>query len=335
MASNAATQKINWPEEWTECAGERTIAMRSKEVLPVKLYTSWFCPFAQRAWIAMEEKKVAYQWIEINPYEVDPKEPGGYTKKALPLAEKGKRHPGFLEASPTGLIPGLDNGGEKVHDSLVVVEYIEEAFEGPSFMPESPLQRARVRYWSGFVTDKIQKHYYTMLISQDKKMQEEYKQKFYDACRDFAREMADPKQCGPYFLGKNFTMVDIAFAPFWQRILWVGGHYRGLTFPDEPEFERLRVWWEAVSERKSVADTLVCKPRLLSSYKQYALNQATSDYGKMIQGIMRRSGGGQGGAESSPGVSMITAAGLCAVSAVAAAFVVVRWGLFTGQATSK
>ena len=38
-------------------------------------------------------------------------------------------------------------------------------------------------------------------------------------------------------------------------------------------------WWKAVSERKSVADTFVCKPRLISSYKQYSRNEATSNYG--------------------------------------------------------
>mmetsp|Transcript_31845 Transcript_31845/g.77605 ORF Transcript_31845/g.77605 Transcript_31845/m.77605 type:complete len:322 (-) Transcript_31845:6-971(-) len=279
--------KINWPSDWKDAEGEVTITRRASKELPVKLYTSWFCPFAQRAWIAMEEKGVNYQWIEINPYEIDPNEPGGYTKKALPLKAKGKRHPGFLEVSPTGLIPGLDNNGEKVHDSLVVVQYIDEAFPGPQLLPTSAIERARQRYWSNFVTNNIQKHYYTMLIAQDPDIQEEFRDKFYDACRTFAKEMASEAK-GPFFMGKDFTMVDIAFAPFWQRILWVGGHYRGLKFPEEESFSRLNTWWNAVSKRESVSRTLVCKPRLLSSYKQYARNEATSNYGLMIQGVIRR-----------------------------------------------
>ena len=43
---------------------------------PVELYCSWFCPFAQRAWIAMEEKGVEYLYVEMNPYEHDPTAPG-------------------------------------------------------------------------------------------------------------------------------------------------------------------------------------------------------------------------------------------------------------------
>lgn len=33
----------------------------------------WFCPFVQRAWIALEEGKLPYQYKEVNPYkkEVD------------------------------------------------------------------------------------------------------------------------------------------------------------------------------------------------------------------------------------------------------------------------
>mmetsp|Transcript_9151 Transcript_9151/g.13732 ORF Transcript_9151/g.13732 Transcript_9151/m.13732 type:complete len:332 (-) Transcript_9151:223-1218(-) len=279
------TEKINWPAEWKDSAGEITIAARSRVKSSIKLYSSWFCPFAQRAWIAMEEKKVSYQWVEINPYEVDPKELGGYTKKALPLSEKGKRHPGFLEVSPTGLIPGLDNSGEKVHDSLIVVQYIDEIFKGESFLPESAIEKARQRYWSTFVTEKIQKNYYTMLIAQDKKIQESSREAFFDTCRQFVKEM---KSDGPFFLGKKFTMVDIAFAPFYQRMLWVGGHYRDLTFPEDNDFKRLNTWWEAVSTRPSVASTLVCKPRLLSSYKQYARNEATSNYGLMIQDRIRQ-----------------------------------------------
>ena len=83
---------------------------------------------------------------------------------------------------------------------------------------------------------------------------------------------------GPYFLGQKFSLVDVAFAPFWQRMLWVGGHYFGLEFPDEPNFDRIHMWWEACKQRASVKNTFFCKDRLVASYADYDRNVATSDF---------------------------------------------------------
>jgi hypothetical protein len=52
---------------------------------------------------------------------------------------------------------------------------------------------------------------------------------------------------------------------------------------DEPEFLRLHSWWEATSQRPSVAATLVSKPRLIASYSDYALNRGTSDFAQGMQ----------------------------------------------------
>lgn len=50
-------------------------------------------------------------------------------KVSLSLAEKARRNPRFVACSPRGLVPALENAadGAKVHESLVVVEYLDEA----------------------------------------------------------------------------------------------------------------------------------------------------------------------------------------------------------------
>ena len=63
---------------------------------PLRLYSSWFCPYAQRAWIALEIKKAEYEYVEINPYE-DPKDGSGATKISKSLKRKAEVR--FLSAS--------------------------------------------------------------------------------------------------------------------------------------------------------------------------------------------------------------------------------------------
>lgn len=46
-------------------------AQRHQAEEPLKLYAGWFCPFVQRAWLALEEKGIPYQYVEgefIMPY---------------------------------------------------------------------------------------------------------------------------------------------------------------------------------------------------------------------------------------------------------------------------
>jgi len=283
-----------WSSQWKESFGEETIRQHSQDMDELNdegivLYTSWFCPFAQRTWIALEEKGVPYLYQEINPYQVDPTEIGGYTKKPLPLEEKQKKYPDFFACSPRGLVPALQVGNtaklERVWESLPSIEYIDERFNtdtNTNLMPSEPIQRAQARIWADFVTTRVQKAFYQMLMDQSPAGQQAALEAFRKEATSFSNAMA-PLSEGPYFFGSQFTLVDIALAPFWQRFLWVGSHYRGLRVDAEDSTDRLKAWWKAVSERPSMKATMVGKDRLITSYKQYSTNEGTSDYARGLQ----------------------------------------------------
>lgn len=81
-------------------------------------------------------------------------------------------------ASPRGLVPALKYDSHVVCDSMVCLEYIEEAFPecGSSYMPTAPEKRAMARYWSLFANEKIIPHYYKMLMRSTVQEQDQAKE---------------------------------------------------------------------------------------------------------------------------------------------------------------
>merc|ERR1719326_1508094 len=269
-------------------SGETTIQSKQSSQL-IKLYCSWFCPYAQRVWIALEELSLNYQYIEINPYK-STDDNHTYTKISLSLQDKKLLYPEFIETSPQGLVPAIrytdpcKDIDDKVCDSMVCLEYINEIFgdiSGNSLLPsiDYPGQRARLRYWAVFANDKIIPYFYKMLMSETSDGREKAKANILDNLQEFARAMS-PLSEGPFFNGATFSIVDIVLAPWWQRLLSVAKEYRGFEIPTEPtldEFTRLRKWYEAVSSRESFRKTVVDVHKLLRNYSGYADNSATSD----------------------------------------------------------
>ena len=81
---------------------------------------------------------------------------------------------------------------------------------------------------------------------------------------------------GAFFLGDEFTMVDIALCPWWTRFRSIAGTYRGFEVPRGATWDRLHAWGDACENRPSVARTIVDQSRLIANYTGYADSSATS-----------------------------------------------------------
>src|SRR5690349_21172473 len=97
-------------------------------------YSGWFCPFAQRTWLALEEKGVSYEYQEVNPYKKDKE---------------------FLEINPLGLVPALVYHGKPLYESLILNEFLEDEFpDSKLLLPKDSFERARIRLWIDHLTKK-------------------------------------------------------------------------------------------------------------------------------------------------------------------------------------
>ncbi|HYG29284.1 MAG TPA: glutathione S-transferase family protein [Allosphingosinicella sp.] len=191
-----------------------------------KLISFPLCPYVQRAAIALAEKGVPFERIDID------------------LANKPDW---FLALSPLGKVPllvvTLDDGREEVlFESLVIAEYLDETI-APPLHPADPLERARHRAWIEFASATLadfvgfyggdEATFHTRLGAIDAK---------------FARLEALLGD-GPFFAGEHFTLVDAAFAPvlrYFDAFDALADH--GL-FDGRP---KLRAWREALAARPSV-----------------------------------------------------------------------------------
>ena len=95
---------------------------------PLVLVSHELCPYVQRAGIALVEKNVAFERVDID------------------LSDK----PDWFKAlSPLGKTPVLKVKQRAIFESAVILEYLEETQANP-LHPDHPLERARHRSWMEF-----------------------------------------------------------------------------------------------------------------------------------------------------------------------------------------
>lgn len=157
-------------------------------------------------------------------------------------------------------------------------EYLDEAFadeaaHGPSLLPAGLYDKARARLWIDHVSTRIVPAFYKVLQHTPTRPYglDDARRELLGHIRTLVAEM-DP--VGPWFLGRDMSLVDISLAP-WARRLWLIEHYKsgGLGIPSEAGdgvWARWATWTEAVEKRQSVRDTSSGDEQYRLVYKRYA-----------------------------------------------------------------
>jgi len=74
-----------------------------------------------------------------------------YESAYLDMLSFDHHQPEYLKVNPNGTIPALVHGDIVLTESTPMMEYIDEAFDGPSLVPVNPADRWRMRQWMRFV----------------------------------------------------------------------------------------------------------------------------------------------------------------------------------------
>jgi glutathione S-transferase len=106
--------------------------------MPITFYYGSGSPYAWRVWLALEHKKLAYDF------------------KLMSFSDGDLRKPEFLKLNPRGQVPLIVDGDFVLAESNAIVEYLEEQYPAtPPLFPGDTRSRAQVRRWIADLDDRV------------------------------------------------------------------------------------------------------------------------------------------------------------------------------------
>lgn len=220
----------------------------------VTLMCSWICPYAQRAWIAINAKQIPFQYVEID------------------LANKPSWLPKY---SPLGKVPAVvynkDGKTVNLYESMVLTEWAEDyAGSGPSLLPADATERARARLIMARYDSRAVSNFYKLLMSKSKEEAHAAAAALKDELQWLEHQM-DAE--GPFIMGSQLSLVDCIVLPQLLRAC-VLKRYRGYNLLEG--LPKLKAYLEVASAAPAVRASI--KPPPGKSFEE-GLVEAYTKYG--------------------------------------------------------
>ncbi|KAI8881520.1 glutathione S-transferase [Backusella circina FSU 941] len=212
-------------------------------------YNAIVCPYAQRAAIALKEVEADYEEVQID------------------LANKPDW---YKDVNPELKVPALQTEGTNIAESLVIIEYINDRFPEKKLLPDGALQRAQVRFAIEYFSSKISSEWYKLLQNfKSAEAREAYDKNINTALVRFDELLHQQAASGPYFLGEQYSLADVAIAPFYARVnafnkLALDGH----VFDAVKNSPRLAEFLNGITSRPSFQESFFGDEKLIEFMKK-------------------------------------------------------------------
>ena len=184
----------------------------------ITLYDADRCPYCARVRIALAEKGIEYETVEV---------------------DLDDRPAWIYEKNPLGRVPVLEEDTFLLAESAVIDEYLDDRYPDPPLWPADPADRALGRMLV-FRFDELSRPYYAVRRGEDG-----------------ARERLDSAfatldailQEQEFLSGREFGLADIAYVPWILRA-------RDRMEVDLERFPALVEWMGRLEQRRSIAAEL-------------------------------------------------------------------------------
>lgn len=167
----------------------------------IKLFGFKYSVYSWIVRLALQEKGVAYEWSEVNPF-------------AENVSEE------YLALQPFKRVPTMDHDGFVLYETVAITRYVDEAFEGPPLQLNEAKLRARQSqiisivdsygYWP-LVRQVFSHGFFRPLLGEKPDMNEMENGLLASAkvLNSLDRLLAD----GDFLLGDQLTLADIHLFP--------------------------------------------------------------------------------------------------------------------------
>ncbi|KAL6142193.1 hypothetical protein ACLB2K_060476 [Fragaria x ananassa] len=207
----------------------------------VKLFGVWGSPFSKRVEMALKLKGVEYEF-----FEEDLQNKSDLLLKYNPVHKK---------------IPVLVHKGKPIAESAIILEYIDETWEGFALLPKDPYQRATARFWARFVEEKCMPAIFKCSVGTEDR--EKAVEEAYETLKLLENELKGKK----FFGGEEIGFVDIV-ADF------IGGYWLrdfqevvGMELLTKEKLPKLCEWSDEFVNHAVIKEVLPPRDKLIAFFR--------------------------------------------------------------------
>ncbi|GLT65369.1 hypothetical protein SLA2020_378070 [Shorea laevis] len=154
--------------------------------------------------------------------------------------------------------PVLVHNGKPIAESLVILEYIDDTWQGYPILPKDPYERAAARFWAKFVDDKYVPAAAKAFFGEEKEREKSVE----EAC-EVLKFLENELKEKRFFGGENIGLVDIA-----ANVIgfWLGAceEASGVELLTRDKFPKLRNWVDEFVSSSVIKENLPPRDKVVA-----------------------------------------------------------------------
>ncbi len=206
--------------------------------MSVALHGYQYSVYVRIARLALVEKGVPYERVEVNPFAAE-----------VPA--------GYLAMHPFRRVPVLVHDDFVLYETQAITRYVDETFAGPSLQPEAPRERARLAQIISIIDSyaywPMVRQVFSHAVFRPRVGEPVDAAAIAQGLEGSARALGalEPVAAGGDFLiGRRLSLADLHLAPMVAYFV-AAAEARGLL----AAYAKLSRWWQAMQRRESLAAT--------------------------------------------------------------------------------